>query len=35
LTKEDVLKMPYAKRAKLYQEDPEKYNTIMHGEETE
>lgn len=33
LTKADVLKMPYAKRAELFNKDPEQFKTIMRGEE--
>lgn len=33
LTRSDVLKMPYSKRAELFQKDPEQYKTIMSTEE--
>lgn len=33
LTKADVLKMPYSKRAELFQKDPEQYKSIMGTEE--
>lgn len=32
LTKADVLKMPYSKRAELYEKNPEQFKTIMNGE---
>ena len=31
LTKESILKKPYAERVELYQKDPEAYNTIMNS----
>ena len=31
LTKESILKMPYAQRAQLMQDNPEGYNAAMHG----
>lgn len=32
LTKQDILKKPYAERMKIYNENPEAYNAAMHGE---
>lgn len=32
MTKEEILKKPYAERMKFYQENPDAYNEIMHPE---
>jgi len=32
LTKQDILKKPYAERMKIFNENPEAYNAAMHGE---